>query len=85
MRIYFYTKKECSLCDNGLANLQLFQQGKKFTIIIRDIYTNDDWLENYQIRIPVVESEEGVVLDEGIVSLESLSKNYEEYMIKTKL
>lgn len=35
---------------------------------VRDIYTNDDWLEKYQIRIPVVEDENGDVVDEGILT-----------------
>ncbi|MGJ9385123.1 glutaredoxin family protein [Salipaludibacillus sp. CF4.18] len=82
MSLYFYTKKECPLCDKGLVQLEILQQEKNFNIIIRDIYTDDEWLEKYQIRIPVVETKEGAVLDEGVLSFELLSSNYEKYISK---
>ncbi len=72
MTLYFYTKIDCPLCEKGLLNLQLLQKEVSFDIEIRDIYTNDDWLEEYQIRIPVIETSAGVVLDEGIITYETL-------------
>jgi len=53
--IIFYTKDNCSLCDDALSILSLFQQDYFFEIQFRDIYSNDDWLENYQLLIPVID------------------------------
>ncbi|MCD8510084.1 MAG: glutaredoxin family protein [Bacillus sp. (in: Bacteria)] len=72
MNVYFYTKTGCPLCDKGLAIVKEVQKEKPFNIIERDIYENDDWLLEYQIRIPVVEDENGSVLDEGIISYTTL-------------
>ncbi|MDQ0254592.1 glutaredoxin [Evansella vedderi] len=70
--LYFYTKTGCPLCDKGLATLKEFQKDYPFQIEERDIYERDDWLELYQIRIPVVEDENGSVLDEGILSYSTI-------------
>jgi len=72
MILYFYTKLNCPLCEKGFVNLQLLQKEFSFEIEVRDIYKNDEWLEKYQIRIPVVETSEGEVLDEGIMSYDTL-------------
>ncbi|WP_416147154.1 glutaredoxin family protein [Salipaludibacillus sp. HK11] len=74
MIIYFYTKKDCPLCDKGFAELQLLKKEASFDIEVRDIYTDDIWLEKYQIRIPVIEDKNGNVLDEGIISYTKLKK-----------
>ncbi|MFA9559556.1 glutaredoxin family protein [Evansella sp. AB-rgal1] len=66
--LYFYTKNGCPLCDKGLMILKDLQKKYNFEIQERDIYTSDEWLETYQIRIPVIEDAEGIVLDEGIIS-----------------
>ncbi|ADU31763.1 glutaredoxin family protein [Evansella cellulosilytica] len=67
-KLYFYTKTGCPLCDKGLEILQKINERSTFEIVERDIYSNDEWLEKYQIRIPVIEDETGDVLDEGIIS-----------------
>lgn len=72
MILYFYTKIDCSLCDKGFEVLQLLQEEISFEIEKKDIYTNDEWLEKYQIRIPVIETREGALLDEGIISYDTL-------------
>lgn len=53
--VLFYTKETCSLCDEAAALLKMFQNDYAFKIEIRDIYTNDNWLEEFQLLIPVVE------------------------------
>lgn len=55
MQVIFYTKENCSLCDNANALLGMLQREYAFDIEERDIYTNDDWLEKYQLLIPCVE------------------------------
>ncbi|WP_405102875.1 glutaredoxin family protein [Oceanobacillus sp. FSL H7-0719] len=55
MRIIFYTKEVCSLCDEAEALLSAFSFEYPHTVEKRDIYSNDAWLEEYQLLIPVVE------------------------------
>ncbi|UCZ52627.1 glutaredoxin family protein [Bacillus shivajii] len=71
---YFYTKEDCPLCIKGLAVVKELQRDYRFDIEMRDIYKNDKWLETYQIRIPVLESDSGEVLDEGIISYYTLEE-----------
>lgn len=54
-KVIFYTKEVCSLCEEAYALLNMFKRDYVFEIEERDIYTNDKWLEEYQLRIPVVE------------------------------
>jgi thiol-disulfide isomerase/thioredoxin len=54
-KVIFYTKENCSLCDDAESLLELFQQDYPFEIVKRDIYTNDAWLEAYHLLIPVVD------------------------------
>ncbi|QKY69880.1 glutaredoxin family protein [Lentibacillus sp. CBA3610] len=53
--IIFYTKENCSLCDDALATLELLRHDYPFEIEKRDIHTKDEWLEKYQLQIPVVQ------------------------------
>lgn len=53
--VIFYTKEGCSLCDEAEALLSLFQHKYPYQVEKRDIYSNDDWLMQYQLQIPVVE------------------------------
>lgn len=53
--VIFYTKEQCSLCDDALAFLYMFKKDYSFDIQCRDIYSNDEWLEKYQLLIPVIE------------------------------
>lgn len=55
LRILFYTKENCSLCDEAYALLMLLKSEYLFEIEERDIYTRDDWLEKYQLVIPAVQ------------------------------
>jgi len=57
-KVIFYTKEVCSLCEEAYALLNMFKQDFAFEIEERDIYTNDKWLEKYQLRIPVVDVNE---------------------------
>lgn len=54
LKVIFYTKENCSLCDDAGALLSALQQDYLFEIEERDIYTNDAWLEEYQLLIPFV-------------------------------
>ena len=55
MQIIFYTKEVCSLCDEAEVLLSAFSNEYPHSLEKRDIYSNDDWLGEYQLQIPVIE------------------------------
>lgn len=77
MKVIFYTKEVCSLCDDALALVLMFQQEYSFELEERDIYAKDAWLEKYQLRIPVVEVN-GVQIDCETMGYETLEKLFKE-------
>ncbi|SHF85615.1 glutaredoxin family protein [Ornithinibacillus halophilus] len=55
MKVIYYTKDNCSLCDDAKALLLMLQHDYPFELEERDIYTKDEWLEEYQLLIPYVQ------------------------------
>ncbi|WP_156288394.1 glutaredoxin family protein [Oceanobacillus salinisoli] len=85
LHINFYTKEKCSLCDHAVTLLSLFQKDYPHEIERRDIYSNDKWLEQYHLLIPVLEVNGKQLNGEQINydSLEQLLKEqYEEEIDK---
>ncbi|WP_096269522.1 glutaredoxin family protein [Paucisalibacillus globulus] len=78
-KVIFYTKEICSLCDDAEALLEMFQQDYEFEIEKRDIYTNDEWLEEFQLLIPVVEVK-GIQLDCEHVDFFTMEKTLKEHL-----
>ncbi|GAA0589364.1 hypothetical protein GCM10009001_01590 [Virgibacillus siamensis] len=76
-KLVFYTKENCPLCDNAKALLDLLHNEYSFDMEERDIYTNDVWLEKYQLAIPVVKIN-GIMLDCEQISYDSLEKALKE-------
>jgi len=75
--VIFYTKENCPLCDNALAILELLQHDYPLEIEERNIYTKDEWLEKYQLEIPVVQIKD-ITLNCEQISYESLERALEE-------
>ncbi|MBU8906702.1 glutaredoxin family protein [Desertibacillus haloalkaliphilus] len=73
MKITYYSKENCSLCDKGLAVLVEINKEIPLEITEVDIYKDDTLLEKYQIMIPVV-SVDGEDIDYGILSKEKIRK-----------
>ncbi|WP_078378969.1 glutaredoxin family protein [Sutcliffiella halmapala] len=73
MKLVFYTKVDCSLCEKAKKVLNDLQNEMDFTIEEVDIYQDDVLLEKYQIMIPVVELEEEM-LGYGIIHKEEIRK-----------
>jgi len=48
-------KERCVLCDEAMTLLRMLQHDYSFDIEERNIYARDEWLELYQIVIPVIE------------------------------
>lgn len=71
MKIKFYTKENCSLCDKGMQILMKINKDIPFAMEAIDIYKDEGLLEKYQIMIPVVEVD-GVEVDYGILSEEKI-------------
>lgn len=69
-------KERCVLCDEAMILLQMLQHEYSFDIEERDIYAKDEWLELYQIVIPVIEVNDEQISGVGIdyETLESFLK-----------
>lgn len=77
LKVIYYMKENCSLCDEANALLTLLQHDYTFTIEERDIYTNDDWLEEYQLLIPYVKIN-NTELDGEQINIDTLEKAIKE-------
>ena len=77
MKVIFYTKENCQLCDEAYSLLEIMQGSYDFEIESRDIYTNDEWLEEYQIIIPVVKIHDDVLIGNDI-NIEKLAGIFEK-------
>ncbi|WP_077327975.1 glutaredoxin family protein [Virgibacillus siamensis] len=70
-KLIFYTKENCPLCDDAKVLLDLLRPEYPFEMEERDIYTKDDWLEKYQLMIPVVQIND-IMLDCEQITYDSL-------------
>lgn len=73
LKVILYTKEVCSLCDDAKALILMLQREYPFELEERDIYTNDEWLEKYQLLIPFVKIN-NVTLDCEQVNIDSLEQ-----------
>ncbi|MDN4493116.1 glutaredoxin family protein [Ureibacillus aquaedulcis] len=64
MKVAFYTRPGCSLCEEGLMTLKILQSDFQFEIDIINIEENEALHEKYMLMIPVVEKD-GQVLQYG--------------------
>lgn len=71
MKVLFYTKENCLLCDEAYLLLELLEKDYDLDIEVRDIYSDDAWLEEYQVLIPVIQTED-TTLTAGEINLQSL-------------
>lgn len=53
MKLILYSKPGCCLCEGLLEKLQQIK-GIQFELEIRDITSNQFWLDKYQYEIPVL-------------------------------
>lgn len=76
LKIKFYTKDNCSLCDDAYAFLMMLQNEYPFELEEVDIYMNDELLEEYQLLIPAVRMNETFLTCEemGLDKLENALK-----------
>ncbi len=53
--LYFYTKSNCPLCDEAREVLEELKLAERYTIVEKDIESDDQLLEQYGLMIPVLE------------------------------
>lgn len=61
MKIQFYSRPNCHLCEDALEILKLVQQDVAFTIEHINIEQHDDIHEKYALMIPVVMRDQKVL------------------------
>ncbi|HLQ74089.1 MAG TPA: glutaredoxin family protein [Bacillota bacterium] len=67
-RVIFYTKDDCLLCEEALILLEMYENVYNYTIEIRDIETNDEWLDAHFLAIPVVEVNDETLMSDKVTS-----------------
>lgn len=72
--VHFYTRENCKLCEEAYVLLEVLQHKYKFQIEERDIESNDDWLETYQVIIPVIEIDD-IVLNGDMITIEKIENS----------
>ena len=70
MEVIVYTRQGCPLCDKGIARARSVFGDGRVTLI--DVDLDMALLERYTDRVPVIETGEGTVIDEGLISEETL-------------
>ncbi|MCL1593357.1 MAG: glutaredoxin family protein [Actinomycetia bacterium] len=70
MDVIVYTRQGCPLCEKGIARARDVYGDDAVTLI--DVDLDLALLERYSDRVPVIESRNGVVIDEGIIDIEKL-------------
>lgn len=61
MKINYYSRPNCSLCEEGLLILKLLKEDSEFDLKIINIEENDELHEKYMLMIPVVEKDGKVI------------------------
>lgn len=77
--IIFYTRENCRLCEEAYVLLEILQQKYNFNIEKRDIETNNEWLEQYHVIIPVIEIG-NTILNSNMIDLEIIDKKLNHYL-----
>lgn len=84
LKLTYYTRKNCRLCDDGreqikLALSELRYNKVKLTAV--DIDEDDELQEEYMVRVPVL-MHEGEVVQEGLIDFVQVYDYLKEYLGK---
>lgn len=71
MLVKFYSRPNCSLCEDGLVTLKLVQEDIPFQIEVINIEESDLLHQKYMLLIPVIEKN-GEVIQSGIIDYVTL-------------
>lgn len=61
MKINFYSRPNCLLCEEGLITLKLVQEDMDFELEVINIEENEQLHEKYMLMIPVVEKDNEII------------------------
>lgn len=53
-KVQYYSRPNCSLCDDGLFTMQLVREDVDFELEVINIENDDELHERYMLMIPVV-------------------------------
>jgi glutaredoxin len=70
VEVVIYTRRDCPLCDSGIAMTE--SVFGKINVKLADVDLDLDLLEKYTDRVPVIETPDGVVIAEGIITESAL-------------
>ncbi|MGC4376888.1 glutaredoxin family protein [Fictibacillus sp. Mic-4] len=73
LKLSFFTKKHCPLCDKAHKILEELQQEIPFQLEEIDIYTDDALIERYGLMIPVIAMDDEVI-EYGQINKEQVRK-----------
>jgi glutaredoxin len=65
MNVIVYTRRDCPLCEKGIELAERVFGADQVALV--DVDLDLDLMERYTNRVPVIETEDGVVIDEGII------------------
>lgn len=77
IEVTLYMKENCPLCDDAEEALHALRSKWEFQLTKKNIYEDDQLLELYQLRIPVIEVN-GKIIAEGIIDEQRLQKDFEK-------
>lgn len=83
IEVTLYMKENCPLCDDAEETLHALRSKWEFQLTKKNIYEDDQLLELYQLRIPVIEVN-GKIVAEGIIDEQRLYKDFEK-IVKSSL
>jgi glutaredoxin len=55
IKLTFYTKNKCGLCEEAKEEIESLRKEYNFLLEEIDIYSDDALLEEYQLKIPVLQ------------------------------
>jgi hypothetical protein len=70
VKVVIFTRQACPLCDKGIAVARSVFGEDRVTLV--DVDLDLELMERYTNRVPVIETEDGVVIDEGVITEHSL-------------
>lgn len=79
IEVVLYTKNNCSICDMAKAILNLINDEIPLSIKEFDIYKDDALLEEYQLKIPVIEID-GEEVESGLIHKDVIRKRLHQKM-----
>jgi hypothetical protein len=73
VNVIVYTRQDCSLCEKGIAVTKRVFGVDHVDLV--DVDLDLDLLERYTARVPVIETDDGELIDEGIIE-ESILRSF---------